>query len=144
MGAGRVLGHVGVMGVRRVLGQAWISTLISAGLQAGSTIYSSHMQQTIAKMQKRTAEEIQRKQEAAAAAEEAKAKAAADAAAGAGATGASGAPGTPGTAGAGGSTILGIDQSVFIAGGVGLALMLGVVAIVASKSSGTPVIRNAA
>lgn len=142
MGAGRVLGHVGVMGVRRVLGQAWISTLISAGLQAGSTIYSSHMQQTIAKMQKRTAEEIQRKQEAAAAAEEAKAKAAEDAAAGA--TGDSGAPGTPGAPGAT-SKILGIDQSVFIAGGVGLALMLGVVAIVASKSSGKESnLRNAA
>lgn len=135
-----ILGR-GVLG-RGTLGQGLdlIPTLISAGLQAGASIYSSHMQQTIARMQKRTAEEIQRRQDARAAAE---AKAAADAAAGA--AGVTGAPGTPGAPGAT-SKILGIDQGVFIAGGVGLALMLGVVAIVASKSSSKSAepVRNAA
>lgn len=126
------------------LGQLeFIPTLISAGLQAGSAIYGAHMQQTIAKMQVRTQNEIQAKQDAAAAAA---AKAAADAAAN---------PASPAAqaaaqaAAASNPTILGINQGVFIAGGVGLALMLGVVAVVASKSSSQPVaaaqpVRNAA
>lgn len=123
----------------RRLGQLdWIPTLISAGLQAGSAAYGAHMQETIAKMQIKTQKEIQAKQDAQAAAA---AKAAADQAAGA--AGAPGSPGAVGTAGAP-SKILGIDSGVFIAGGVGLALMLGVVAVVASKSSSTvPSVRAA-
>lgn len=123
---------------RKLLGQLdWIPTLISAGLQAGSAAYGAHMQTTIAKMQIRTQKEIQERQEAQAAAA---AKAAADAAAGV-----TGAPGAVGPAGAP-SKILGIDSGVFIAGGVGLALMMGVVAVVVSKSSSKPVEsqRNAA
>lgn len=121
------------------LGQLdFIPTLISAGLQAGSAIYGAHMQQTIARMQVRTQQEIQAKQDAAAAAA---AKAAADAAAN------PTSPAAQAAAAAANPTILGINQSVFIAGGVGVALMLGVVAVVASKSSSQPVqqpVRNAA
>lgn len=120
--------------VRPHLGQLdWIPTLISAGLQAGSAAYGAHMQTTIARMQIRTQKEIQEKQDAAAAAA---AKAAADAAAGV--TGAPGSPGALGPAGAP-SKILGIDSGVFIAGGVGLALMMGIVAVIVSKSSSKPV-----
>lgn len=119
------------------LGQLdWIPTLISAGLQAGSAAYGAHMQETIAKMQVRTQKEIQAKQDAQAAAA---AKAAADAAAN------PASPAAQAAAAAANPTILGINQGVFIAGGVGLALMLGVVAVVASRSSSKQEpVRNAA
>jgi hypothetical protein len=119
---------------RFVLGQLdFLPTIISAGIQAGGQIYGAHMQETIAKMQKRTQEEILARQEqdaAAAAAAAQKSQATqlqitqAQAAANP----------TP--------KILGIDQSVVVLGGVGLALVLGVVAIVAAKSSGQPLPQN--
>lgn len=109
---------------RPVLGQLdWIPTLISAGLQAGATVYGAHMQQTIAKMQKRTQEQIAQKQQAA---EQQQAQQQQqiqqqqvqqqlqEAAA---------------------PKIMGVDRDTFIIGGVGLAVVVGIVAIVASKSS---------
>ena len=114
------------MGFQRpMLGQFdWIPAIVSAGLQAGATVYGAQMQQNIAKMQKRTQEDIANKQ---AAAQQAQAQAQqqqiiqqqqADALA---------------------PKIMGIDQGTFIIGGVALALAVGVIAIVSSKSSSTPV-----
>jgi Flp pilus assembly protein TadB len=115
-----------LLGSPRSLGQLeWLPTVISAGLQAGAAGYGAYMQQSIAKLNVRTQKEIQEKQAAAAqAAADAQAKAAQQqvqqqqiqAATGAG-------------------TILGIDRDIFIVGGVGVAVMLGVVAFVASRKS---------
>ncbi len=111
----------------RTLGQLdWLPTVISAGLQAGAAGYGAYMQQSIAKMQARTQKEIQEKQAAAAKAQaDAEQKAAQQQVQAQQA--AAGAPGA--------STILGIDRDIFIIGGVGIAVMLGIVAVVASKSS---------
>jgi hypothetical protein len=110
---------------RPVMGQfEIIGPIISAGLQAGAAVYGAHMQESIAKMQKRTQEDIANKQaQADQAAQQQQVQqqqiqrqiqAQQEAAA---------------------PKIMGIDQSTFIIGGVALALAVGVIAIVASKPS---------
>lgn len=114
---------------RPVLGQLdFIPTLISAGLQAGATVYGAHMQQTIAKMQKQTQEDIANRQAAAAQAQQQTQQQAQQQAVQQQQIQAATAP-----------KILGVDQSTFIIGGVGLAIVVGVIAIFASKSSSVPV-----
>lgn len=111
----------------RTLGQIdAIATLISAGIQAGAATYSTYMQQSIAKMQAKTQKEIQEKQAAAAQAQADAEKKAVEQQIQAQSTG------------GGAQKILGIDRDIFIVGGVGLGLVLGVVAIVVSKKSSTP------
>ena len=110
---------------RSALGQFdWIPGIISAGLQAGGAVYGAHMQETIAKMQKKTQEDIANKQAAAEQTQQQQVVQQTQAAA---------------AAAAAAPKILGIDQGTFIIGGVGLALAVGVIAIVASKSSSVPV-----
>ncbi len=110
----------------RTLGQIdTLATIISAGLQAGAAGYGAYTQQQIAKMQAKTQKEIQAKQQAAADAQAAAQQAATQQPLTQAQQAAAGTP----------STILGIDRDIFIVGGVGLGLMLGVVAIVVSKSS---------
>jgi hypothetical protein len=115
------------------LGQLdWLAPLISAGIQAGASVYGSHMQKLIAEQQKRTAEQLQAKQEAQAKAQadaQAKLQAQQQAAGAAGATGAAGPVGTAGAA----PTIFGIDRNLVIIGGVGMAVVFGIVAIMLSK-----------
>lgn len=109
----------------RTLGQIdTLATIISAGLQAGAATYGAYMQQSIAKMQARTQKEIQERQQAAA-----------DAQAKAQQTTAEQQAKTQQIQAAAAPTILGIDRDIFIVGGVAVGLMMGVVAIVVSKSS---------
>jgi hypothetical protein len=121
------------MGFRRdfqrpMMGQLeFIPTIVGAALQAGAAVYGAHMQVTIARMQKQTQEEIQARQEAAAKAQQqAQQKQIEQQQA-------------TGSAGGAAPKIMGVDRDVVIIGGVGLALVVGVIAIVVSKSSGTPV-----
>lgn len=104
-----------------------LATIASGLLQAGSAVYGSVMNQRIAKMQKRTQEEIQARQQAAA-----DARAAAE-------NPAPGAPLTPAQAAQkvlDDAKILGVDRNVVIVGGIGVAIALGVLALFAGKSSG--------
>jgi hypothetical protein len=105
--------------------------LVSAGLQAGSAAYGSYMNTAIARMQAQTQRDIQARQEASEKArQDAQQKQIEQQEAvttgGGGAAGAS-------------SKIMGVDRDMVIMGGVGLALVVGIIAIVASKSSETPV-----
>lgn len=110
---------------RSALGQFdWIPGIISAGLQAGATVYGAHMQESIAKMQKKTQDDIAQKQAAAdKAQQQAQQQQVIQQQASAAAA----------------PKIMGVDQGTFIIGGVALALAVGVIAIVSSKSSSTPV-----
>jgi len=110
---------------RPVLGQFDIlGPIISAGLQAGATVYGAHMQQTIASMQKKTQEDIANKQAQAAQAQQQAQQQQAQQQVQQQAQQQAAAP-----------KIMGIDQSTFIIGGVALALVVGVIAIVASRPS---------
>lgn len=115
--------HQPVMGQFEIIGP-----LISAGLQAGAAVYGAHMQETIAKMQAQTQKDIQARQEAAEKLRQEQQQKQIDQQQAV----------TGGVAGAS-SKIMGVDRDVLIMGGVGLALAVGIIAIVASKSSGTPV-----
>lgn len=118
---------------RPVLGQLdFLPTIISAGLQAGASVYGAHMQQTIAQMQKKTQEDIANKQAAASQAEAKAQQQQTQQQAQQQQIQAATAP-----------KILGVDRDVAIMGGVGLALVVGIIAIVASGKSSTSSVQTA-
>jgi len=110
---------------RPVLGQLeLLAPIISAGLQAGATVYGAQMQKNIASMQKKTQEDIANKETQAAQAQQQTQAAQAQQQAQQQAKQEAAAP-----------KIMGVDRDTFILGGAALVLVLGVVVVVSSKPS---------
>lgn len=117
---------------RPMLGQLEALATIASGLfQAGAAAYGAHMQQSIAKMQQKFEKEKLAREEAAAAKQTEELKKAEQEIVQEQAKAAVTSP-----------KILGVDRDVVVIGGVGLALLVGIIAIVAStsgKAAGTAV-----